>query len=60
MRGFPIIGEQKYNLKQSKNFKNQSMLLHASKLKFIKDDKKINYQAELDYDFQKKIKLYFG
>ena len=41
MRGYPIIGDQKYNLKQSKNFKDQSMLLHASKLKFIKDDKKI-------------------
>ena len=60
MRGFPIIGDQKYNFKQDKNFKNQSMLLHASKLKFIKDDKKIYYKAELDYDFQKKIKLYFG
>ena len=60
MRGYPIIGDQKYNLKQSKNFKNQSMLLHASKLKFIKDDKKINLKAELDHDFKKKIKLYFS
>ena len=60
MRGYPIIGDQKYNFKQSKNFKDQSMLLHASKLKFIKDDKKINFEAELDHDFQKKVKLYFS
>ena len=60
MRGYPIIGDQKYNFKQSKNFKDKSMLLHASKLKFIKDDKKINFEAELDHDFQKKVKLYFS
>ena len=60
MRGYPIIGDQKYNLKQSKNFRDQSMLLHAYELKFIKDDKKINLKAELDHDFKKKIKLYFS
>ena len=59
MRGYPIIGDQKYNLKEGKSFKDQSMLLHAFKLKFIKNDKKISYKAELDNDFEKKLKLFF-
>ena len=57
---FPIIGDQKYNLKQNKNFKSQPMLLHSFKLKFIKNDKKIDYKAEPDNNFEKKLKLYFG
>ena len=60
MRGFPIIGDQKYNLKQNKSFKEQSMLLHSYEIKFIKNDKKFNYKAELDNEFQKKINLYFS
>ncbi len=60
MRGFPIIGDQKYNLKQNKSFKEQSMLLHSYEIKFIKNDKKFNYKAELDTEFQKKINLYFS
>ena len=31
MRGFPIIGDQKYNLKQSKNFKiSQCFYIHMN------------------------------
>ena len=60
MRGLPIIGDQKYNLKQGKNFKEQPMLLHSFKLKFIKNDKKFSYRADLDSHFQKKLNLYFS
>ena len=60
MRGLPIIGDQKYNLKQGKNFKKQPMLLHSFQLKFIKNDKKFSYRADLDSDFQKKLNLYFS
>ena len=60
MRGFPIIGDQKYNLKQNKSFKEQSMLLHSYEIKFIKNGKKFNYKAELDSEFQKKLNLYFS
>ena len=60
MRGFPIIGDRKYNLKQNKSFKEQSMLLHSYEIKFIKNDKKFNYKAELDSEFQKKLNLYFS
>ena len=59
MRGFPIIGDEKYNLKHTKIFKDQAMLLHSSKIKFIKDDKKISYEADPDEEFKKKLNLYF-
>ena len=59
MRGFPIIGDQKYNIKQNKNSKDQYMLLHSSKIKFIKNNKKFTYKADLDFNFKKKLNLYF-
>ncbi len=59
MRGFPIIGDTKYNQDKKKYLKNSSMLLHSFELKFIKDNKKISYKAELDLDFRNKLKLYF-
>ncbi len=59
MRGFPIIGDNKYNLEKNKKFKNQFMLLHSYKIRFIKNEKKFNYQASLDNDFKKKLELYF-
>ena len=59
MRGHPIIGDQKYYLNKNKYFKDQHMLLHAYKIKFIKNNEKFNYQAQPDVDFQKKLDLYF-
>ena len=59
MRGFPIIGDQKYSIKQNKINKQQKMLLHSSKIKFIKNDKKFSFIAETDSEFEKKLNLYF-
>ena len=59
LRGFPIIGDLKYNLNFNKKIKSKFMLLHAFSIKFIKNEKKINYKAELDEEFQKKLNLYF-
>ena len=59
MRGFPIIGDQKYSLKQNKIYKQQKMLLHSSKIKFIKNEKKFSFIAETDSEFEKKLNLYF-
>ena len=42
-----------------KRFKDQYMLLHAYKIKFIKNNEKCNYQAQPDADFKKKLDLYF-
>ena len=59
MRGYPIIGDQKYYLNKNKRLKDQYMLLHAYKIKFIKNNEKCNYQAQPDADFKKKLDLYF-
>ena len=49
MRGFPIIGDQKYNFKQKVKILKINLCFYMhSKLKFIKDDKKYNYKAEPD------------
>ena len=58
-RGYPIIGDQKYYLNKNKHFKDQHMLLHSYKIKFIKNNEKFNYQAQPDADFKKKLNLYF-
>ena len=60
MRGYPIIGDQKYYLNKKKKIKDQFMLLHSYKIKFMKNDIKFNYLAQLDKDFKKKIELYFS
>ena len=59
MRGHPIIGDQKYFINKNKNFKDQFMLLHSYKIKFMKNNEKFNYLAQLDSSFKKKIELYF-
>ena len=48
--GNPIVGDDKYNLIKSKNRSEKKLMLHAYKLKFLIDNKKFNYKAELpDY-----------
>ena len=59
MRGYPIIGDQKYYFNKNKHLKDQHMLLHSYKIKFIKNNEKFNYQAQPDADFKKKLNLYF-
>ena len=59
-RGFPIIGDEKYYSYKKINYNNnQNMLLHAFKLRFMKNNLKFTYTADLDINFQKKISLYF-
>ena len=59
MRGFPIIGDQKYHEDDNKKNRNKFMLLHSYKIKFMKNEKKYNYIAQLDNEFKKKLNLYF-
>ena len=59
IEAFLIVGDNKYNLYQNKKIKDECMLLHSYKIKFMKNDKKFNYQAELDYEFKKKLNSYF-
>ena len=60
LRGYPIVGDTKYKLTKNKISKDSFMLLHSFKLKFMKNDKKYNYQASYDEFFKKKLNLYFG
>ena len=59
MRGFPIIGDQKYYLNKNKKTKDHFMLLHSYKIRFMKNNQKLSYIANLDKDFKKKMDLYF-
>ena len=58
-RGFPIIGDPKYYLEKNKSSRENIMLLHSYKLKFMKNDNKFTYQANYDEIFKKKINLNF-
>ena len=59
MRGFPIIGDQKYYLNKNKKIKDHIMFLHSYKIRFMKNNQKFSHIANLDKDFKKKIDLYF-
>ena len=45
--GNPIVGDSKYNIIKSKDKNENNLMLHAYKIKFLINDKKFNYKAEL-------------
>ena len=45
--GNPIVGDDKYNFIKSKNKDEKKLMLHAYKIKFIIDNKKFNFKADL-------------
>jgi len=48
--GNPIVGDDKYNIVKSKNKSEKKLMLHAYKIKFLINNKKFNYKADLpDY-----------
>ena len=48
--GNPIVGDSKYNIIKQKNKNEKKLMLHAYKIKFLINDKKFTYKAELpDY-----------
>ena len=48
--GNPIVGDKKYNIIKTKNKDEKKLMLHAYKIKFLINDKKFTYKAELpDY-----------
>lgn len=58
IRGFPIIGDPKYYLDKNQNNENNIMLLHAYKLRFMKNEKKFSFKADYDSLFKSKLSLY--
>ena len=58
-RGHPVIGDQKYYINKNNNHKKISMMLHAHKIKFIKNNEKFTYQAKFDKEFAKRLNSCF-
>ena len=58
-RGHPVIGDQKYYINKNNNHKKISMMLHAHKIKFIKNNEKFTYQAKFDKEFTKRLNSCF-
>lgn len=59
IRGFPIVGDQKYNKEKKKYSKEAILLLHSYKLKYMINEQKFSFQAPFDDNFKKKLNLYF-
>ena len=45
--GNSIVGDSKYNVIKNKNKNEKKLMLHASKIKFMINNKKFNFNAEL-------------
>tara|TARA_B100001027_G_scaffold19682_1_gene11735 strand:- start:49 stop:951 length:903 start_codon:yes stop_codon:yes gene_type:complete len=45
--GNPIVGDDKYNIVKSKNKSEKNLMLHSYKIKFLINNKKFNFKAEL-------------
>ena len=55
--GHSIIGDDKYYVKRSSNFvKSKHLMLHASEIKFMINNLKFNFKADLNKEFKDFIK----
>ena len=58
--GNPIVGDQKYSIKPTnKKLKLKNLMLHASKIKFMINDVKYNFEANFGEEFEHFIKKKF-
>ncbi|MFL2888442.1 MAG: hypothetical protein CNC06_04435 [Pelagibacterales bacterium MED-G40] len=57
--GNPIVGDNKYSVNKFIKFKNNNLMLHASKLKFMINDVKYNFEAKYNQEFDNLIKKQF-
>ena len=57
--GNPIIGDEKYFLKESKRVKIKNLMLHAYKIKFMINNVKYNFKAKYDTSFEDFLKKIF-
>ena len=57
--GNPIIGDEKYFLKESKRVKIKNLMLHAYKIKFMINNVKYNFKAKYDKTFEDFLKKIF-
>ena len=54
--GNPIVGDNKYNLKDISLKKNKNLMLHAYKIKFYINNQKYHYKADLPNYFNQYLK----
>jgi len=54
--GYPILGDEKYNLLLKKNKKKNNLMLHAHKIHFKINDLKYNFTADIPEYFNRFIK----
>ncbi len=57
--GNPIVGDNKYSVNKFIKFKKNNLMLHASKLKFMINDVKYNFEAKYNQEFDNLIKKQF-
>ena len=57
--GNPIIGDDKYFLKNFKKIKNKNLMLHAYKIKFMINNIKYNFKAKYNNYFEQLLKEKF-
>ncbi len=55
----PIIGDDKYFLRNIKRVKTKNLMLHAYKIKFMINDVQYNFKAKYDYIFEDFVKKNF-
>jgi len=56
IRGHPIIGDNKYKIRDKKIIKKNSLMLHAYKIIFTVNNIKYNFSAEIPDDFKYTLK----
>ena len=57
--GNPIVGDNKYSVNKFIKFKKNNLMLHASKLKFMINGVKYNFEAKYNQEFDNLIKKQF-
>ena len=57
--GNPIVGDNKYSVNKFIKYKKNNLMLHASKLKFMINDVKYNFEAKYNQEFDNLIKKKF-
>ena len=56
IRGHPIIGDDKYKIKERYINKKSNLMLHAYKISFLIDDKKYDFSAKIPERFEYTLK----
>ena len=56
IRGYPILGDNKYRITENKNYHQNNLMLHAHKINFSINNIKYNFLADIPEDFKRCLK----